>query len=122
MKIGQIAGLTGTSPDALRFYEEKGLIGSTRSANGYRCYTPETVQLVGYIKMAQQLGFSLAEIGENLPMLWTATEEPVALLAEIFAQKLQILDQRIAQMQQLRSVLAERAKLVCPQALAKAAH
>ena len=122
MKIGQIAGLTGTSPDALRFYEEKGLIGSTRRANGYRCYTPETVQLVGYIKMAQQLGFSLAEIGENLPMLWTATEEPVALLAEIFAQKLQILDQRIAQMQQLRSVLAERAKLVCPLALAKAAH
>ena len=122
MKIGQIAGLTGTSPDALRFYEEKGLIDSTRSANGYRCYTPETVQLVGYIKMAQQLGFSLAEIGENLPMLWTATEEPVALLAEIFAQKLQILDQRIAQIQQLRSVLAERAKQVCPLALAKAAH
>ena len=114
MKIGQVAKLTGTSPDALRFYEEKGLIDSTRSANGYRCYAPETVQLVGYIKTAQQLGFSLAEIGENLPMLWSSTQEPQALLVQIFTQKLQILDQRIAQMQQLRSALAERAKQVCP--------
>ena len=119
MKIGQVARLTGTSPDALRFYEEKGLIGSTRSANGYRCYAPETVQLVSYIKMAQQLGFSLAEIGENLPMLWSSTEEPEHLLAEIFTQKLQIIDQRIKQMQQLRSALAERAKQVCPLMLTK---
>lgn len=121
MKIGQIAGLTGTSPDALRFYEEKGLIGSTRSANGYRCYAPETVQLVGYIKMAQQLGFSLAEIGENLPMLWTSTETPVQVLAEIFTQKLQAIDQRIEQLQHLRSALAERAKQVCPLMPAKRA-
>ena len=68
-----------------------------RSANGYRGYALETVQLVGYIKVAQQLEFSLAEIGEHLPMLWSAPQEPVELLAE-------------------------RAQQVCPLALAKAGN
>ncbi|MEB0042599.1 MULTISPECIES: MerR family transcriptional regulator [unclassified Pseudomonas] len=114
MKIGEVAKLTGVSPDALRFYEDKGLIQSTRSANGYRCYTAEAVQLVDYIKLAQQLGFSLAEIGENLPELWSSTTASAELLAAIFVEKIQIIDQRIIQMQVLRAALAERAKQVCP--------
>lgn len=99
--------------DALRFYEEKGLIKPQRTANGYRVYAQETLQLVGYIKLAQGLGFSLAEIGENLPLLWN-TELSAELLAQLFAEKIALLDTRIAQMQQLRQVLAARAEQVCP--------
>lgn len=52
MQIGTLASETGLSRDTLRFYEDRGLIRSTRSVNGYRTYTPETVQLVGYIRTA----------------------------------------------------------------------
>ena len=114
MRIGDVAKHTGVSVDALRFYEEKGLIEPQRTANGYRLYPPETVQLVGYIKLAQQLGFSLAEIGENLPLLWNSEAASSELLAALFAQKIALLDERMAQMQALRSVLVERAAQVCP--------
>ncbi|WP_397452778.1 MerR family transcriptional regulator [Pseudomonas sp. NA-150] len=114
MRIGDVAKCTGVSVDALRFYEEKGLIKPQRTANGYRLYPQETVQLVGYIKLAQQLGFSLAEIGENLPLLWNSEQVSNDLLATLFAQKIALLDQRVAQMQALRAMLAERAAQVCP--------
>ncbi|MEN5028505.1 MerR family transcriptional regulator [Pseudomonas sp. Ps21-P2] len=114
MKIGEVAVRAGVSVDALRFYEEKGLIKPQRSANGYRHYPDETLQLVGYIKLAQQLGFSLKEIGENLPLLWSSEQVSSDVLRGLFAEKIAMLDERIAQMHALRSLLAERAGQVCP--------
>ena len=114
MRIGEVATRTGVSVDALRFYEEKGLIKPQRAANGYRLYPEQTLQLVGYIKLAQQLGFSLAEIGENLPLLWNSEGVSQTLLARLFAEKIALLDQRVEQMQTLRNLLAERATQVCP--------
>ncbi|MDB5983659.1 MAG: MerR family transcriptional regulator [Pseudomonas sp.] len=114
MRIGDVAKRAGVSVDALRFYEEKGLIKPQRTANGYRLYPPQTLQLVEYIKLAQQLGFSLAEIGENLPLLWNSKGVSNDLLAQLFAQKIALLDERMAQMQALRKILAERAAQVCP--------
>lgn len=114
MKIGEVAVRAGVSVDALRFYEEKGLIKPQRSANGYRHYPDETLQLVGYIKLAQQLGFSLKEIGENLPLLWNSEQVSSDLLARLFAEKIALLDERIGQIHALRSLLAERAGQVCP--------
>ncbi|KAF1072186.1 MAG: Redox-sensitive transcriptional activator SoxR [Pseudomonas citronellolis] len=114
MKIGELARQAGVSVDALRFYEERGLISSRRSANGYRHYAEETLQLVGYIKLAQRLGFSLSEIGENLPLLWNDATASSERLAQLFSEKIALLDERIEQMSQLREVLAERARQVCP--------
>ncbi|WP_263263270.1 MerR family transcriptional regulator [Pseudomonas sp. RIT-PI-S] len=114
MRIGELAKQAGVTVDALRFYEEKGLIKPLRTANGYRLYPEQTLQLVGYIKMAQQLGFSLAEIGENLPLLWASEAASAEVLAQLFAQKIALLDARITQLQGLRNVLAERAAQVCP--------
>ena len=114
MKIGEVAAKAGVSVDTLRFYEDKGLIKPGRAANGYRFYTEQTLQLVGYIRLGQQLGFSLREIGENLPLLWTGEEASADLLAQLFAEKIALLDERIGQMHALRNLLAERAVQVCP--------
>jgi MerR family copper efflux transcriptional regulator len=114
MKIGEVAAQAGVSVDALRFYEEKGLLKPHRAANGYRYYSEQALQLVGYIKLAQQLGFSLREIGENLPLLWNSEGVFQELLAQLFEEKIALLDERIGQMHTLRNLLAERAMLVCP--------
>ncbi|MFF7708537.1 MerR family transcriptional regulator [Pseudomonas sp. NPDC007930] len=114
MKIGALAKATGVTADALRFYESRGLLRAQRSANGYRDYPVETVQLVQYIRMAQQLGFTLAQIGENLPLLWQAGEASGERLAQVFDEKIAALDERIAQLQALRGALAQRARQVCP--------
>lgn len=46
MRIGELAGACDVSRDALRFYERHGLIAAPRTANGYRDYLVEMVQLV----------------------------------------------------------------------------
>lgn len=67
MLIGELATASGLSREALRFYEQQGLMRAQRLANGYCDYPAETAMLVQYIRTALQLGFTLAEIGDRLP-------------------------------------------------------
>lgn len=113
MKIGELALATEVSRDTLRFYEQRGLIRAARRDNGYRHYAPETVQLVGYIRLAQRLGFSLAEIGENLPALWDAPA-PEAALAQLLSDKVVAIDARIAELHALRAGLTAQMDTLCP--------
>lgn len=113
MLIGELATASGLSREALRFYEQQGLIRARRLANGYRDYPPEVVTLVQYIRTAQQLGFTLAEIGDRLPSIWDAPE-PGPLLTQVLASKLGEIDARIAALQALRQTLAERVATDCP--------
>jgi DNA-binding transcriptional MerR regulator len=113
MRIGSLASATGVSCDTLRFYEKRGLIHAMRSENGYRVYAPETAQLVGYIRTAQKLGFSLAEIGESLPALWSA-DKPDQAVAQLLADKVSAIDMRITELQSLKRELLTRIAQVCP--------
>ena len=113
MLIGELATASGLSREALRFYEQQGLIRARRLDNGYRDYPPEVVTLVQYIRTAQQLGFTLAEIGDRLPAIWDAAE-PGPALAQVLAAKLREIDERIAALQALRQTLAERVATDCP--------
>ena len=113
MRIGELSSASGLSREALRFYEQRGLIGAKRTANGYREYAPETVLLLNYIRTAQQLGFTLAEIGNRLPEIWNQTDSAAAI-ARVLAEKLGEIDQRISDLQALRQGLAERLALACP--------
>lgn len=61
--IGQLAERAGIKRDSVRFYERCGLLPKpARSANGYRTYDEAAAAQLRFIKKAQSLGFSLAEI------------------------------------------------------------
>lgn len=107
MRIGTLAARTGLSPDSLRFYEKRGLLQARRSANGYRDYPEEAVQWLGYVRTAQQLGFTLAEIAADLPRLAQGEDAGPALRATL-ARKLADIDLRIVALQGLRGELARR--------------
>ena len=63
MLIGQLAKAANGTADTLRYYEKQGLISAPlRQENGYRAYTDQHVELVRFVRGAQTLGFSLAEI------------------------------------------------------------
>lgn len=113
MKIGELAAQSGVSCDTLRFYEQRGLIVSRRADNGYRIYAPETVELVRYIRTAQALGFTLQEIGINLPDVWHAPD-PATALATLFRDKVAMVEGRIAALQTLREQLLGRIGQACP--------
>lgn len=105
MRIGQLAKRTGVSPDTLRFYERLDLLDGHRRDNGYRDYPDSAIDRVEFIKLAQALGFTLAEIRSIAPLL-TGGTLPVEQVQAFIHDKLTLLDQRIATLQTLRDRLA----------------
>ncbi|WP_205473749.1 redox-sensitive transcriptional activator SoxR [Nocardioides sp. SYSU D00038] len=67
--IGHLAERSGVAPSALRFYEDRGLISSVRTAGNQRRYEQSTLRRVAFIRTAQQVGLSLEEIGAALSTL-----------------------------------------------------
>ncbi|MEO7474382.1 MAG: MerR family transcriptional regulator, partial [Gemmatimonadales bacterium] len=67
VRISDIAKQAGVNVQTLRFYERRGLLPQpVRLASGYRNYDRAAVRRVRFIKRAQELGFTLAEINELL--------------------------------------------------------
>ena len=65
LTIGAVAARAGVRAKAVRFYEASGIIAPPpRGANGYRLYPAEAISLLRFIKQAQGLGLTLAEIKE----------------------------------------------------------
>ncbi|NJP39218.1 MerR family transcriptional regulator [Alkalicoccus luteus] len=60
--IQQLAELSGASPRALRFYEQKGLLTPKRGDNGYRQYEEPDLARLQRILFFRELDLSLAEI------------------------------------------------------------
>lgn len=105
LSVGDLAHRSGVSVTALHFYERKGLIRSRRSQGNQRRYDRAVLRRVALIKVAQELGFSLAEIGTRLAEL--PDDRPPSrgdweMLATHWADEL---DHRIALMQNLRNEL-----------------
>ncbi|NWD63524.1 MerR family transcriptional regulator [Pseudomonas sp. IPO3774] len=113
MRIGELAQASQVSRDTLRFYEQRGLIAAQRSANGYRDYPADMVQLVLHIKTAQRLGFSLGEIGNSVGALWQAPD-PDSAVTQLLQDKLNLIETRIAELDQLRQELQQRLGQRCP--------
>lgn len=60
--IGQLARDTGVSVRAIRHYDARGLLNSTRAGNGYRVFPPAAAGQVRQIQRLIATGFSLDEI------------------------------------------------------------
>ena len=108
MTIGKAAGNAGVGVETVRFYERRGLIDQPpRPGNGgFRVYPKPTVERIRFIRQAQELGFSLAEIDGLLAL----RADPSADCAEVrdhARAKLDEVDRKIAGLEHLRSALAQ---------------
>jgi DNA-binding transcriptional MerR regulator len=69
MQIGVVSKETGVSIDTIRFYEKQGLLNThQRSEGGFRMFGDADVERLKFVRKAQVLGFSLAEIRELLAL------------------------------------------------------
>ncbi len=84
MTISRAAEQAGVGVETIRFYERRGLIDQPPQplGGGYRVYDDALVGRVRFIRQAQELGFSLHEIGELLS-LWA---DPAADCADVRAR------------------------------------
>ncbi len=105
LRIGEVALRTGVSVDTLRYYEKRRLLGrARRSSGGFRLFGNEAVERVLFIKQAQELGFSLAEIGELVASGGAAECRKVR---DLLGRKLEELDLRLQSLKKFRRVLEQ---------------
>lgn len=64
LTIGEVSERTGVAASALRYYEELGLIASTRTAGNQRRYARHMLRRVSLITVAKKLGIPLADLQE----------------------------------------------------------
>ncbi|WP_225822311.1 MerR family transcriptional regulator [Streptomyces naphthomycinicus] len=108
MRIGELAEATGTTPRALRHYEQQGLIASARAANGYRAYDTGTAVRVRNIRRLLEAGLTLDDVRVFLSCLdGDVTAGPASARGLAVARdRLAVLDARIAAQTAVRERLA----------------
>lgn len=114
MNISQFAKTIGVSTDTVRYYEKQGLFAApTRQDNGYRSYTVAHVEAVRFVRGAQSLGFTLAEIRRILPQFASGQLGRADIERQLQTKMAQI-DAHIHQLQTLKQELqAVFASLKC---------
>ena len=76
MRIGELAAKAGVSVRALRYYEEQGLLHSTRSPSGQRHYAETAVERVLLIQMLYGAGLSSRTIADLMPCVDAKVSTP----------------------------------------------
>ena len=76
MRIGELARRTGVSERSLRYYEQRGLLASERTAGGHRDYPERAVERVIRIQELFAAGLHSAKIAQLLPCMRDADGGP----------------------------------------------
>jgi DNA-binding transcriptional MerR regulator len=114
--IGELARRTGVATSALRYYERIGLLPVADRLGQRRQYPADCLERVALIRLYQNAGFTLAEIG---PLL-AATSRGRPAWNHLAEQKVAELDTRIADAQRAKTLIKHgleckhRDLLACP--------
>ncbi|MFJ8857695.1 MerR family transcriptional regulator [Streptomyces sp. NPDC102451] len=119
MRIGDAAAAAGTTPRALRFYEERGLLPPpVRSTTGQRQYSTRDVARVGFIREMLSLGLTVEDLSRCADRLDLLMDGPPPQCGAsgngnagsegVAARRLAVLDAEIARLTRLREQLADR--------------
>jgi DNA-binding transcriptional MerR regulator len=106
--IGELARRTGVATSALRYYERIGLLSPANRVGQRRHYPPSSAERVALIRLYQDAGFTLAEIG---PMVATVSRGRQAW-GRLAERKIAELDARIADAQRAKKLIKHA--LGCP--------
>jgi DNA-binding transcriptional MerR regulator len=104
-RIGELSRESAVNLETIRYYERIGLLQQpARDASGYRCYQENDVRRLGFIRRGRELGFSIDEL-RTLLELADHPNSPCAEADHLARSHLQQVDERIADLQQMRNVL-----------------
>ena len=101
--IREMSERTSVPASSLRYYEKLGLITSERETSGsQRRYSESTFHRIIYITLAQRAGFNLEEIAEQLAILPDIHPVPPKVWEPLRKKWEQRIDQRVAELKQLK--------------------
>lgn len=105
LSVGEVARRSAVAVSTLHFYEARGLISAQRTAGNQRRYARDVLRRIAFIRVAQRVGISLAEIEAALATLPADAAPTRADWARLSAAWRAELDQRMAQLKKLRDTL-----------------
>jgi len=127
MKIGDAAAAAGTTPRALRFYEQRGLLPpSRRTEAGQREYDGAAVNRIRIIRELLSLGLTVEDVagcadrlhlleGDTLPR-YGDPRGVCSSTSGVVERRLTALNDEIARLTRLRDGLAARTRASAPSA------
>lgn len=112
LSIGEVAKLSDVPASTLRYYEQIGLIPEITRSSGQRRYSPDILQRIRVIKMAQHAGFLVQEIFDLLEGFDSRVlpSERWRVMAE---RKSAELEEKSKQIKQMQQVLKNSLKCTC---------
>ena len=114
LRSGQVAEAVGVNLQTLRYYERRGLLAEPeRTLGGHRLYPAEAVTVLRVIKTAQRLGFSLDEVAELLEAAQHRHGRRDGGLVERARLKVIEVEERMADLEVIRSALHEAINAGC---------
>ena len=109
MTIGELARCAGVNVQTVRYYERRGLLDEpARRASGYREYGAVALDRLRFIRRAQELGFTLTEVGELLALRL----DPGTTAADVKSraqQKIAEVDAKLHDLERIRDALTHLA-------------
>jgi MerR family redox-sensitive transcriptional activator SoxR len=105
LTIGEVAERSGFATSALRYYEQAGLITSTRTSGQQRRYERSVLRRLAFIRAARNIGLGLEEVRtalDRLPAGRTPTKADWSRLSRAWRARL---DDQIQALERLRDGL-----------------
>lgn len=107
LTIGKLARRGGVNLETVRYYERRGLmVQPDLQQSGHRVYSTTDVRRLRFIRSAQQLGFSLAEIKAILDIGTEQASDCGEVARQIDAKIFEV-DVKITELRTIRRTLSE---------------
>lgn len=110
--IGDVADRAGVPASTIRYYEQIELLPPAERVNGRRRYDETILQKLGTIRLAQQAGFTIAEI-QMLLHHFPANTAPSERWQLMATEKLAELEERLKTIQSMKAILEHTLNCQC---------
>ncbi len=112
LTIGKLAKEAGVNLETVRYYERRGLLPKPprSTSSGYRQFPEDAARRLRFIRRAQELGFSLKEVGELLSLRVSRRTTSAAIRARAEA-KVADIQEKIRSLESMKKTLQKLTKV-----------
>ena len=105
--IGALSRRTGCNIETIRYYERIGVLPHPRRNGRYRCYRPDEIGRLIFVRRARELGFTLDEVRALLGLAAAHGDSVCAEVRDITAAHLTDVRAKIADLAAMERILAD---------------
>lgn len=111
LHVADVAQVAGVTPATVRYYARVKLLSPKRNPeNGYRCFSLSDVHRVEFIRQAQSLGLTIADIKTVLATI-DSGEQPCHQVKVLVQKRLRQVRGQIAELKSIEARMAEALKV-----------